>query len=147
MDKLKNLIIFLLTISISYLTFSNLNILLIKGNSMDPTYSNYSIVNYTEFNENTPITYTDVIYFEHDEMPIVKRIFAKSGDSVKCNEKLSINGIKTNALCNEKFEYSIKEGEYFVLGDNINQSTDSRAFGTINERQIIGVVKWKKLYL
>ena len=144
MDKLKILIIFLLTISSSYIVFNNLNILLIKGNSMEPTYSNYSIVNYTKLDKNTVITYTDVIYFEQNGVPIVKRIFAKSGDSIKCIEKLSVNGIETNASCSEKFEYSIKEGEYFVLGDNINQSTDSRVFGTIKEEQIIGVVKWKK---
>ena len=141
MDKLKILIIFLLTISSSYIVFNNLNILLIKGNSMEPTYSNYSIVNYTKFDKNTAVTYTDVLYFEQNGVPIVKRIFAKSGDSIKCNEKLSVNGIETNASCSEKFEYSIKEGEYFVLGDNINQSTDSRVFGTIKEEQIIGVVK------
>ena len=141
MDKLKILIIFLLTISSSYIVFNNLNILLIKGNSMEPTYSNYSIVNYTKLDKNTVITYTDVIYFEQNGVPIVKRIFAKSGDSIKCIEKLSVNGIETNASCSEKFEYSIKEGEYFVLGDNINQSTDSRVFGTIKEEQIIGVVK------
>jgi signal peptidase I len=108
---------------------------------MEPTYSNYSIVNYTKLDKNTVITYTDVIYFEQNGVPIVKRIFAKSGDSIKCIEKLSVNGIETNASCSEKFEYSIKEGEYFVLGDNINQSTDSRVFGTIKEEQIIGVVK------
>jgi len=34
----------------------------------------------------------------------------------------------------------IKKGAYFVLGDNKNSSTDSRDFGWIEEKNIIGKV-------
>jgi len=35
-------------------------------------------------------------------------------------------------------EYIVKEGEFYVLGDNRIQSFDSRVFGSISKKQIIG---------
>ena len=37
-----------------------------------------------------------------------------------------------------KKEYIVKEGEFYVLGDNRIQSFDSRVFGSISKKQIIG---------
>ena len=37
----------------------------------------------------------------------------------------------------------IKNGRYFVLGDNKNESLDSRKFGYITKKQIIGKIIYK----
>lgn len=37
----------------------------------------------------------------------------------------------------------IKGGNYFVLGDNLKESTDSRVFGWIKKNEIIGKVIFK----
>jgi len=37
-------------------------------------------------------------------------------------------------------EYSIGEDEYFVMGDNRNNSADSRVFGPISSDKIFGKV-------
>jgi len=39
-------------------------------------------------------------------------------------------------------EYAFKGNYYFVAGDNVSNSIDSRQFGFIPEAHIIGVVGW-----
>ena len=36
----------------------------------------------------------------------------------------------------------IENGKFFVLGDNLTESTDSRQFGLIDHSQILGRIVW-----
>lgn len=60
----------------------------------------------------------DVVIFRHDSKEMVKRIVAISGSNC-----------------------------FDVRGDNSNYSTDSRQFGAIEGRAIIGAVIWPRLRL
>lgn len=76
----------------------------------------------------------EIIIFDLAGENLIKRIFAKEGDTVY---------IRRNLVKKKKFpDYDeliiIKEGKLFVLGDNLKFSKDSREFGTIDKKKIIG---------
>lgn len=85
-------------------------------------------------------------------VPIVKRVIAVSGDVVNIDFNLHevyVNGEKLNEpYINEptalsydmQFPLTVDEGKVFVMGDNRNDSLDSRSsrIGLIDERYIFG---------
>lgn len=74
---------------------------------------------------------------------IVKRIYGVYGDYVEITtEGVYINEILIidNFENYNETEYTLLLNEYFVLGDNFSESTDSRYFGAIDKNQIIGKV-------
>lgn len=97
-------------------------LMLIQGDSMSPTYKNFSLVVIDKRADNYKVG--DVIAFRKDNIDgvIVKRIAGCPGDT----------------------EYSLGEGEYYVLGDNLDKSIDSRSeeIGNVLEGDIIGRICW-----
>ena len=78
---------------------------------------------------------------------LVKRVIATAGDEVDIRDgKVYINGkelmgpyVRGETYQREQsFPIKLKDGEFFVLGDNREVSKDSRTFGTIDRRQIEG---------
>lgn len=104
----------------------------------------------------------DVIVFENArtsyERPYVKRIIATEGQTISIDEamgKVIVDGVPLDepyaAYLNggtlgkggfffDKDEYTLKEGEVFVMGDNRCNSRDSREIGPVDVRSIIGRV-------
>lgn len=88
----------------------------------------------------------DVIVFDYNNSNLVKRVIGVEGDKVEIkdgglylNDKLIeheyyIFSNEDNGL------YIVGNNQYFVLGDNIKVSEDSRYFGLINKRDIKGQV-------
>ena len=90
----------------------------------------------------------DVIIFNPDngsQFPYIKRVIALPGDTVEVKDnKVFINGIPLEEeYIMEPPRYTmpaktIPEGEYFVLGDNRNNSNDSHAGWTVPRENVIG---------
>ncbi len=90
--------------------------------------------------------------------PIVKRVIAMGGDTIKIDfttGAVEVNGVRLDETYTKEHDVMIRyesltpdenncweavvpEGRIFVLGDNRNNSKDSRYFGFIDERYVIG---------
>ncbi len=92
----------------------------------------------------------DIVVFKFPRDPsrdFVKRLIAKGGETVEVrNGRLYLN----NKLMPEKYlppglkmnsdfaPYRVPEGQYFMMGDNRNNSDDSREWGPLPKDLIIG---------
>ena len=86
--------------------------------------------------------------------PLVKRIIAKGGDTISIDYDSGMVMVNGEVLQEDyiaeptylgydvTFPYTVPEGTVFVMGDNRNQSLDSRStyVGCIDERDILGRV-------
>lgn len=92
----------------------------------------------------------DVIVFhpphEQTAEPFIKRVVAVGGDTVAVHDGvLWVNGkaqdepfIKEHPIAEDYPEVTIAPGYIWVMGDNRNNSGDSRVFGPVKEDEIIG---------
>src|SRR3989338_1534767 len=127
---------------------------IVSGSSMFPTFENseYLIVDEISYRLGSPKR-DDVVVFKYPNDTkkfFIKRIIGlpneiidiKNGEiTIKNIEhpdgfKLEQPFIRENSSDNVHFE--LKENEYFVLGDNRNASSDSRYWGAVSRKLIIG---------
>ena len=127
----------------------------VDGHSMIPTLQNGDrllVVNsllYDDYRQG------DIVVLRKDsflEEPIVKRVIAVGGQTVDINFKtgrVSVDGkLLEEDYVNEltyleegtEFPLTVPEGSVFVMGDNRNNSSDSRdsRLGTVDTRYVIG---------
>ncbi|MFA6000110.1 MAG: signal peptidase I [Candidatus Paceibacterota bacterium] len=127
---------------------------IVSGSSMYPTFSNndYLIVDEISYRLGEPERY-DVVIFHYPvdtSKFFIKRIIGLPGETVDIKGKdVTIqnnenpNGFKLdqsfiNNEMNSTKHYVLKDDEYFVLGDNRNASSDSRVWGAVPKKLLIG---------
>ncbi|MBI4029952.1 signal peptidase I [Candidatus Berkelbacteria bacterium] len=122
----------------------------ISGESMLPNleHGNFILVSRASYFWKEPQRF-DVIGFafpgDQKRQKFVKRIIGLPNEKVEIKEgKVFINQkeLTENYLTNEKTEpdasFGLAKDEFFVLGDNRDNSYDSRFFGPLDKRFIIG---------
>ena len=131
---------------------------LVSGASMEPTFSdgNYLLVDELTYRFREPER-GDVIVFRFPRNPstfFIKRIIGLPGEQVVAENgtlKIVKNGkvfvLDEKYLSEEarksrdNFSMTLKDDQYFILGDNRFHSFDSRMWGTISRRDIIGLAR------
>lgn len=128
----------------------------VVGNSMAPTLENsqrYMLNRWVYLVREPQPADIVVLRDPNDHSFAVKRIIAREGDSVYLKDgKIYVNGRALNEpylpagtptfaspKVKEQFEICGK-GKYFVLGDNRQNSHDSRIFGCVSRQNILGVI-------
>lgn len=130
---------------------------IVDGDSMEPNLSNNNIVllyklDYT-LNE---IKRFDVVVIEHNGNKLIKRVVGLPGEHIEyIDNNLYIDGFIVDEDFNHDDTYnfkletigylSIPGDKYFVIGDNRDDSTDSRMIGLIDKENILGSVSFKLL--
>jgi signal peptidase I len=90
------------------------------------------------------INRNDLIIFKTEEKSFCKRVIGIKGDQIETKaDGIYVNNQlfhKTIDLGLPDTKVVLKENEYFVLGDNVDNIYDSRVYGPISNNQIIGKV-------
>lgn len=133
------------------------NITAVDGMSMYPTLDNGDKL----------ITQRVSLYFREPEVgevvvfknPLgkehfIKRVIAREGDQVEvkdgqvlvngeAREENFINGNETLPNYPDQTSWQVGEGEIFVMGDNRGASNDSRSFGPIKIKSLVGISEFR----
>jgi len=104
---------------------TNFKIVKISGDSMYPLLHNDSIAIVDQYTFKLfPLNKSDIYLFKVSNEEVLKKIKFFPNENVYIKDK----------------SYLLKENEIFIIGENLNKSIDSREFGPINTKQILGKV-------
>ncbi len=119
----------------------------VNGTSMDPTLQNNEVLLLKKYDHN--YSRFDIVVLNYNGEKLVKRIVGLPGEHVKYeNNILYIDGevVEEPFLDDYTSDFdltslgvtTIPDHYYFVMGDNRNNSTDSRIIGLVSKDNIIG---------
>lgn len=124
----------------------------VDGPSMNPTLNNGDFLILKKFDK----TYDrmDIVVFRYNDEDLIKRVIGLPGEKVEFKDsKLYVNDKLVDDYSNSTNtkDYTtlsmgiekIPKGYYFVMGDNRNNSTDSRIIGLVSEKVLQGTVDFR----
>ncbi len=151
----KNIIWFLPPIVCFIVCFFFISFSRVSGTSMNPNLKNNDIILVNKITKK--IERFDVVLIKVEDTVFIKRIIGMPNeeikyvnnklyvDDLKINEPFLESNIKTNDFTIYDISSKLEDDKYLVLGDNRNNSIDSRIFGLISSEDIIGKVIFRVL--
>lgn len=150
-NSIKTIIeIIIIGIIVFFISYFFFQICFVKGNSMIPTLKDGQAVITQKFNLH--IVNNDIIVIKKNGKVIIKRVIGIPKDKISIIDGyVYVNGYKNderfiNNPGSVTYEIQLNDDEYFVLGDNRDESIDSRfdEIGIIMKKDIIGKIIWTK---
>ena len=117
--------------------------IVVSGESMQPTLDGGEIMVLSKISE---INRFSVVVVDIGKEKIIKRVIAMPGETISCeNGVIFVNDRRqdenySKGIQKDFAKVTLKEDEYFVLGDNREHSLDSEELGPMKKEQIKGVV-------
>lgn len=148
--KYKKAVTILIIIAVVVVKTCIVDIARVQGNSMNPTLKNNDLLLYSKMNNN--YSRFDIVIMKIDNKFYIKRIIGLPGETIEykdnkllVNKKIvnePFNTTKTNdfslvQICSYKI---IPQNMYLVLGDNRQNSYDSRNYGLVDVSNIKGKI-------
>jgi len=148
---LRNILAVIFIVILSVEAFSEERAFTVAGMSMSPELMPGDTV--VVDNDSKQIMKDDLvaIEFKHSKTPIVKRVVAVEGDSVEIkNNTIFVNKKpfrdidekrwQSTVIQLKRYNWIVPKDNLFILGDNPQNSRDSRRLGLISTSQIKGKV-------
>ena len=145
------LVVILIAAGIYFIMHASVQSFIVVGSSMMPSYEDGQrlLVNKVFYRVGQP-EMGDVIVFQPPtgrRVDFIKRIIACPGDTVEIKEgRVYVNNVAISEPYISSYpsytmdKKTVPEGEYFVLGDNRNNSNDSHNGWTVTRDSIVGKV-------
>ena len=142
------------TILLSVILFLAINLISerirVESISMEPnlTPGNFVIVNKMAYRFSGSPKLGDIVVFRYplnpDQIPYIKRVIGTPGDTIQIESgKVYVNNVQLNEpyikeVTGRGGNWTVPANSIFVMGDNRNNSSDSRAWGFVPLENIIG---------
>ncbi|MBE6154952.1 MAG: signal peptidase I [Firmicutes bacterium] len=153
-DSFKVIILIVVVLFLMVFVFS---VTQVVGNSMNPTLKDGEVLLLNKFIYRfSDVKRGDIISLDYDDTKyLIKRVIGLPGDTINIkNNKVYINNQVYEEDYLPDYEYedfylsslgynTIPEDMYFVIGDNREDSLDSRKIGLINKDDINGKISFR----
>jgi signal peptidase I len=121
---------------------------IVRGLSMTPTYSDGQVVLVSRrHGYSPPLRHNDVVLLRKDHDVIIKRVYRLEGEEIddaypfilSTTLSLNLGDYYEHKIEAGHIHYFVPQGYIVVLGDNLRVSEDSRFFGPVPVRDVLGM--------
>lgn len=118
---------------------------MVSGTSMSPTLKGREIMILNKLDKK--FTRYEIVVLDTNHEDIIKRIIGLPGETISCeNNIIYVNSRKIDdkfgsGVTSDFKKITLGKDEYFVLGDNRENSLDSRYYGPFKKKEIKGSTK------